>query len=323
MIYLQASHYKLLKAYQSLEAKERKERFANAMVAAIRRSLVPADVLSAVVEELGLVFENCRCLLYRCELTDQEVQIEYEFVPANMPSLKGEPWPLGNNPLIAVALSQDRAIAISDVSQAPSLKQSLTLSSQVKRCKINAWLMAPIPYQGKILGMLELHYGGPAPYEWLKNDVDLVEAIAAQAGVALTQAQTFTETETLNNKLQTLKRTRSNLITIVGHELRTPLSTIQVCLESLDQEPDMPAQYRQALIDPALEDSARMRKLVRDFLILSRLEGEKIYDQTDWVQPQESIELAMNAVKFSREQSVLPTINLKISPDVPLAMPYP
>ncbi|MEO0377559.1 MAG: ATP-binding protein, partial [Cyanobacteria bacterium P01_A01_bin.17] len=147
---------------------------------------------------------------------------------------------------------------------------------------------------------------------------DLVEAIAAQAGVALTQAQTFTETETLNNKLQTLERTRSNLIAIVGHELRTPLSTIQVCLESLDQEPEMPAEFRQALIDPALEDSERMRALVRDFLILSRLEGEKMYDQADWVQLQESVDLALSAIRASHPASTLPTIKAELPSDLPL-----
>ena len=316
--YLQASQYQLVKAYQALEAKERKERFANAMVATIRRSLDPADVLAAVVRELGQVFENCRCLLYRCQLTDEQVQIEYEFVPSGMRSLKGEAWSLSDNPLISVALSQERAIAIADVSQVPSLKRDPVLESEVKRCKINAWLMAPIRYQGTVLGMLELHYSGSAPYEWRTNDVDLVEAIAAQAGVALTQAQIFTETAKVKNKLQTLDHNRSNLIAIIGHELRTPLSTIRVCLESLDEEPNMPAKYRRALISPALEDSERMRTLVQDFLILSRLEGERLYDQSDWVQPQESIHLAMSAVKSTRTLETLPSVNVELTPDLPL-----
>ena len=316
--YLQASQYQLMKAYQALEAKERKERFANAMVATIRRSLDPADVLAAVVRELGQVFENCRCLLYRCQLTDEQVQVEYEFVPSTMRSLKGTSWSLSDNPLISVALSQERAISIADVSQVPSLKRDPALESEVKRCQINAWLMAPIRYQGTVLGMLELHYSGPTPYEWQTNDVDLVEAIAAQAGVALTQAQIFTETATVKNKLQTLDHNRSNLIAIVGHELRTPLSTIQVCLESLDEEPNMSAKYRQALISPALDDSERMRTLVQDFLILSRLEGEKLYDQTDWVQPQESIDLALSALKSTRTLQTLPSINVELTPDLPL-----
>ncbi|MGB7413320.1 MAG: DICT sensory domain-containing protein [Thermosynechococcaceae cyanobacterium] len=316
--YLQASQYKLLKAYKALEAKERKERFANAMVATIRQSLDPANVVAAVVQELGQVFEDCRCLLYRCQITDETVEIEYEFVPAPMPSLKGEPWPLTENPIISVALSQERAIAISDISQAPSLKHNLALQSQVQRCQITAWLMAPIYYQGKVLGMLELHYGGPAPYEWQKNDVALVEAIATQTGVALTQAQTFADTETLNSKLQALEQTRSHLIAVVGHELRTPLSTIQVCLESLDQEPEMPGEYRQALLEPALADSERMRTLVQDFLILSRLEGEQLYDQTDWVQLQDSVDLALNAIQFSRSHRILPTVDVELRPDLPL-----
>lgn len=315
--YLQASQYKLLKAYRALSAKERKERFANAMTAAIRRSLDPKEVLAVAVNELGKVFEHCRCILYCCKQTDEQVEIEYEFVAPGLLSLQGTPWPISSNPLLSVALAQERAIAISDVSQVQNLRQDPEFAAQLEQWQIHSWLIAPIRHQGELLGVLELHHGGPLAYQWHENDIALVEAISAQAGVALTQAQAYSDSESLNRNLAALEQTRSNLIAIVGHELRTPLSTIQVCLESLDSEPDISPVFRQALLSTALEDLGRLRDLIQDILILSRLEGGQIYNQIESIEFQETLELALSSVRSSGNSKDLPTITADVDPNLP------
>jgi signal transduction histidine kinase len=117
--------------------------------------------------------------------------------------------------------------------------------------------------------------------------------------------------------LAALEQTRSNLIAIVGHELRTPLSTIQVCLESLDSEPDISPVFRQALLSTALEDLGRLRELIQDFLILSRLEGGQIYNQIESIEFQETLELALSSLRSSRSTKDLPTITVDIDPHLP------
>ncbi|NJK41037.1 MAG: GAF domain-containing protein [Acaryochloridaceae cyanobacterium SU_2_1] len=315
--YLQASQYKLLKAYRALSAKERKERFANAMTAAIRQSLDPKEVLAVAVHELGQVFEHCRCILYCCTLADEEVEIEYEFVPPGLESLQGKPWPISTNPLLSIALAQERAIAIPDISAVKHLRQDADFAAQLKQWQIKSWLIAPIRHQGSLLGVLELHHVGPLTYPWHENDIALVEAISAQAGVALTQAQAFTDSESLNRNLAALEQTRSNLIAIVGHELRTPLSTIQVCLESLDSEPDISPVFRQVLLSTALEDLGRLRNLIQDILILSRLEGGQIYNQTESIEFAETLELALSSLNSSGKYQKLPKITVNLDAQLP------
>lgn len=315
--YLQASQYKLLKAYRALSAKERKERFANAMTAAIRQSLDPKEVLAVAVNELGKVFEHCRCILYCCDRTAEHVEIEYEFIAPGLPALQGTPWPISANPLLSVALAQERAIAISDVSEVQNLRQDPEFAAQLEQWHIHSWLIAPIRHQGELLGVLELHHGGPLAYQWHENDIALVEAIAAQAGVALTQAQAYSDSESLNRNLAALEQTRSNLIAIVGHELRTPLSTIQVCLESLDSEPDISPVFRQALLSTALEDLGRLRDLIQDILILSRLEGGQIYNQFESIEFQETLELALSSLRSNSNSRDLPTITVDVDPNLP------
>lgn len=315
--YLQASQYKLLKAYRALSAKERKERFANAMTAAIRQSLDPKEVLEVAVNELGKVFEHCRCILYCCDRTAEEVEIEYEFVAPGLTSLQGTPWPISTNPLLSIALAQERAIAIADVFDVQHLRQDKEFAAKLEQWQIHSWLIAPIRHQGELLGVLELHHGGPLVYQWHENDIALVEAIAAQAGVALTQAQAYSDSESLNRNLAALEQTRSNLIAIVGHELRTPLSTIQVCLESLDSEPDISPVFRQALLSTALEDLGRLRDLIQDILILSRLEGGQIYNQIESIEFQETLELALSSIRSSNNSKELPSISVDVDPHLP------
>ncbi|WP_233501371.1 DICT sensory domain-containing protein [Acaryochloris thomasi] len=315
MTYLQASQYKLLKAYQALDDKSQQERLLNVVTTAIRRSLEPEEILSTAVAELGQVFSQCRCLFYRCQATDAEVTISYEFVPSGMKPLTGRPWSL-DNPLMKVALSQERATALSNVADAPVTQSLPQIQAIADQFNIRAWLLMPIQYQGTVLGMVELHCGVSDASRWRESDIVLVEALATQVGVALSQADMFTKSELLNQQLQALERTQTNLLNIVGHELRTPLSTIQVCLESLEGEPSMAEEIRQIMLETALGDTARMRKLIGDFLLLSRLESKQEKLQTGLIEFDEILAMAISGLN-TNQSGPHPEIKVQIPADLP------
>jgi len=117
--------------------------------------------------------------------------------------------------------------------------------------------------------------------------------------------------------LAALDRTRSNLVAITGHELRTPLSTIQVCLESLANEPDITSELRQVMLSTALEDAERMRKLIQDFLTLSQLESGRVLWHPEPLSLPECVELSLsNLYARSRNIEIATIKNL-----VPKALP--
>ena len=115
-----------------------------------------------------------------------------------------------------------------------------------------------------------------------------------------------------------MDRTRSNLIAITGHELRTPLSTIQVCLESLATEPDMPWELQQVMLSTALADSERMRKLVQDFLTLSNLESGRVEWHPESLTIQECVDLALSRLRTRSSQEKIAQIKTQISDNLPL-----
>ena len=163
--YLQAGQYKLLKAYKTIATAERKESLINKIAAAQRSSLDPQEILRTTVRELGQLFSNCRCLLYRLNPEDTEVKIEYESKPTFMTSLIGQMWTIADNPLFLAAQAQKSTLAIEDVPNNPYLNENPIIQDKVSQAGIHSWLMVSIRYQGKLLGMLELHYGGSRSFQ--------------------------------------------------------------------------------------------------------------------------------------------------------------
>jgi DICT domain-containing protein/signal transduction histidine kinase len=318
--YLQSSLYKQIKAYRTITKKERNERLINAITTTIRNSLKPEEIFQVTVQELGKIFRNCRCLLYRYNNNENETitRIEYEWVSIGVSSLKGQIWSLANHPLFQEVLASQQTIAIADTTQDLGIKANPYLSTQLAQWQIKSCLIVPIYYQENWLGILELHHCGTSAHIWSESERGLVEAIANQVAAAFIQGEAYNNLESFNQQLAALERSQSNLIAIVGHELRTPLSTILVCLESLANEPDMPPDYQQSMLEIALTDLERMRLLIQDFLTLSRLEGGWMRWQLEPISLETTLDLVISSLKEPSSSKTLPQILLQIPQDLPL-----
>ena len=306
--YLQASQHRHLKAYQRIVGQERQERLVNRFTAAIRQSQTIEDILSVTIREVSQLFGQSRCLLSRLPLGVAELAAtEY----------------LASHPHFQPLLNQGQIVSIADVSQDSGIQSHLDLQARLAQAQIEACLLVPIfigaaaqnDYRQQCLGVIELH--DSHPYLWSVADRDLLRSIAERVGIELLQAEAFVNLKQMNQQLAAIKQTQNNLIAIVGHELRTPLSTIQVCLESLDAEPDMPAKYQQSMVEIALTDSERLRKLIEDFLLLSRLESNLSTWQMEPVDLADSISIAMSNLQAASQPRDLPTIVMTLSPTLP------
>jgi len=317
MTYLQAGQYKLLQAYNAIAAQEQKERLVNSITDAIRRSLNPEEILQVAVSELGTALKTSRCLIYRCKASDEVATIFHEYLGVDdFPSLVGQSWQLQASLLFQEVLQQLEPVYVEDTLTDPRLANNKQIASATLKWKIQSWLLVPVLYKDQLLGMIELHHRDS--HSWEKDELELVTAIATQVGVALMQAEAYANLEDLNQQLEALDRTTRNLIAITGHELRTPLSTIQVCLESLASEPDMPLDLRQVMLDTALGDAERLREAIGDFLILSRLESGSVEWNPEPLPLQECIDLAISNARSRQMSKQLPQITIKLPAELPL-----
>ena len=289
--YLQASQYQQVRSYRRAVAQTEQAQLLNTITSKIRRSLRPEDVLTLTMSEVEGVFLRCRCQITRLPL----------------------PSPLGSHPLFQLLLGQGKVVAIADAMQDSGIQAYPALQTQMQMDRIGSCMLVPIVYQQDCLAVLELYHASPRL--WSESDRDFLVSIATQVGWGLKQAEAHVKLVQLNNQLSVIEQTQNNLIAIVGHELRTPLSTIQVCLESLATEPDMPQDCQQVMLDIALTDSERLRRLVQDFLLLSQLESGSVSWQVEPIVISDLISLTVCNLRAGSK------VNPMILVDVPETLP--
>ena len=71
-----------------------------------------------------------------------------------------------------------------------------------------------------------------------------------------------------------LNRMKDDFVAVVSHELRTPLTSIQGYIKTLLQlSPDLEEEQRRSFLEAADRQSERLRRLIEQLLVVSRLES--------------------------------------------------
>ncbi len=118
---------------------------------------------------------------------------------------------------------------------------------------------------------------------------------------------------TERKRLDTL---RDDLLAMLYHDLRAPLSSISMSLELLEPAVGEGAGDAQELITIARRSAARLERLSANMLDLSRLEAGQMPLKREAVQPQALITEALEVVAPHADQRHQ-TVRLELSPDLP------
>jgi two-component system phosphate regulon sensor histidine kinase PhoR len=77
-------------------------------------------------------------------------------------------------------------------------------------------------------------------------------------------------------RMKQLETMRKEFVANVSHELRTPLAIFRGYLETLEDNPDLPREESQRILETMKRHSNRLNALVEDLLVLTRLEGKQV-----------------------------------------------
>lgn len=191
-----AETYRVLKQRtEDLRRALRRESLFNAITTAIRGSLDYQSMLQTLVEKLGQTLEAHCCLLYPVEGASLLHQSSVYFPSENGTSATQADHEM---PLVQTVL-QSRTTQI-DQSQSESQGTHLVL---------------PLTYQQDLLAILSLHQRqGDAP--WSKEDIALIEGVAEQAALAISQAKLYQrsqqQAEQIRAELAVARQIQSNLL---------------------------------------------------------------------------------------------------------------
>ena len=80
---------------------------------------------------------------------------------------------------------------------------------------------------------------------------------------------------TMAAQLESLDKSRNQFVSNASHELKTPLTTMKIMLESMMYQPDMPADVREDFMKDMNHEIDRLTGIVTDLLVLTRLDSNK------------------------------------------------
>lgn len=106
---------------------------------------------------------------------------------------------------------------------------------------------------------------------YMAHDLDAREAFPeGWEDLALVAADVKRAGEDQARRLEDEAARRSDLVTYLAHDLKTPLTSVIGYLSLLDEVPDMPAEQRRRYTGVALDKALRLERLVNEFFDITR-----------------------------------------------------
>ncbi|MFN8388840.1 MAG: HAMP domain-containing sensor histidine kinase [Bdellovibrionota bacterium] len=110
---------------------------------------------------------------------------------------------------------------------------------------------------------------------FVQDDLDFIESFAHQLALAIDNAILFQEAQTRAHQLAVLDRRRQEMITVITHEFRTPVSVIQSAAEML-AEAELSNEDRAVMLRTLHNGVERMSALVAKIHMVSHVTDETL-----------------------------------------------
>jgi GAF domain-containing protein len=204
----------------------------------VRDSLDEGQILQTAVEELTaeLQINTCDAALYHLE--SQTSTICYESIQVGVRSAVG----------VTIDMGGERRDLYAQVLQGQSVqcclccdKRDLTHGTQLQPVTV---LICPLMDERVVLGDMWLFK--PVADVFEETEVRLVQQVATHCAIGLRQSRLYQAAQAQVQELERLSQLKDDFLNTISHELRTPMSSIQLAIQMLEMTLFDPEKFCQA-----------------------------------------------------------------------------
>lgn len=239
----------------------------------MRDSLDELQILQTVTQEIGQVLniDRCKIELYNGDRTKAKVAYEYTNM---LPNCQGRTRIAADFPELEFQLAQKQSL------QFVEFVPEFDLHTQATR------LVCPIYDDQGVLGNLWLLRPQEAYFE--VDEIRLVEQVANQCAIAIRQARLYQQSQIQVKELARLNLLKDDFLKTISHELRTPMSSIQLASETLETLLDKEIGNKRSatfsrVLDIFRSACNRQNQLVNDLLTLCYIDAKKEMMTMQWI----------------------------------------
>ena len=240
----------------------------------VRDSLNETQILQTVAREIGEVLniERCKIELYDSDRTIATVAHEYTIEPPNCEGITRKVEDFSE--------FYDRLLQKQSIQFVEKVPELSSIDSQATR------LACPIFDDGGILGNLWLLR--PKEEFFQQYEIGLVEQVANQCAIAIRQARLYKQSQVQFQELARLNVLKDDFLRTISHELRTPMSSIQLASETLEALLEQQIGSNKSatfnrVLDIFRSACRKQNQLVDDLLTLCYIDAKKEIIKMQWI----------------------------------------
>ncbi|MGB9880297.1 MAG: sensor histidine kinase, partial [Anaerolineae bacterium] len=188
--------------------------------------------------------------------------------------------------------------------------------SEAVNKRITTAVALPLVVKGEKIGILGLAKE-KKEHAFVRSDLELLSVLASQAAIAIQNARLFTRLRNAYEQLKELDRMKSDFISTVSHELRSPLHSISGYVQLLldGKAPDKATQ--QECLEIVYRQTQHLTNLINDLLDASRMESASLVLQKEPVQMYLAVQEVLADLQPLAEQAQI-TLTNHLTPDLPV-----